>query len=135
MTMTELESRTKSEGLHEQAERALIVTWLLMGQTLAREEETAPSKSSAKHLRRIDPDLLASVRYVQLRHASMLSNGDRGEGTGRPYQHRWIVCGHWRNHWYPSRQAHRPIWIGAHVKGPDGAPLLDPDKLVHVLRR
>ncbi|MFS4103813.1 hypothetical protein [Streptomyces sp. PD-S100-1] len=34
-----------------------------------------------------------------------------------------------------ARRAHRPIWIDAHVKGPDGAPLLDPDKLVNVLRR
>jgi hypothetical protein len=134
MTVAELEDHSKSAGRQEQAERALVVTWLLMGQTLVREEETAPSKASAKHLRRIDPNLLTSVRYVQLRHAGVPSQ-ERGKGSGRPYQHRWIVRGHWRNHWYPSRQAHRPIWIDSHVKGPDGAPILDPDKLVNILRR
>ncbi|QLJ06804.1 hypothetical protein HZZ00_37895 (plasmid) [Streptomyces sp. NEAU-sy36] len=134
MALAELEDHSRSAGRQEQAERALVVTWLLMGQTLAREEETAPSKASAKHLRRIDPGLLTSVRYVRLRHAGAASQVG-GNGGGRAYQHRWIVRGHWRNHWYPSRQSHRPIWIDSHVKGPDGAPILDPDKLVNVLRR
>ena len=134
MTVAELEDHSRSAGRQEQAERALVVTWLLMGQTLVREEETPPSKASAKHLRRLDPALLTSVRYVQLRHRGNGAKGDRGEG-GRSYQHRWIVRGHWKNQWYPSRQSHRPIWIDSHVKGPDGAPILDPDKLVNVLRR
>ncbi|MEU1134962.1 hypothetical protein ABZ383_34755 [Streptomyces sp. NPDC005900] len=134
MSVAELEDRSKNAGRQEQAERALVVTWLLMGQTLVREEEATPSKASAKHLRRLDPALLTSVRYVQLRHASSTPT-DRGRGGGRPYQFRWIVRGHWRNHWYPSRKAHRPIWIDSHMKGPDGAPILDPDKLVNVLRR
>jgi hypothetical protein len=134
MTVAELEDHSKSAGRQEQAERALIVTWLLMGQTLATGEDVNASKASAKGIRRIDPGLLTSVRYVQLRHAS---SGEqvRGEGPGRGYRHRWVVRGHWRNHWYPSRQENRPIWIEHHVKGPDGAPLLDPDKLVNVLRR
>lgn len=136
MTVAELEDYSKSAGRQEQAERALVVTWLLMGQTLVREEEAPPSKASARHLRRIDPALLTSVRYVQLRHAGGPSKErEKGKGSGQPYRHRWIVRGHWRNHWYPSRQAHRPIWIDSHVKGPDGAPILDPDKLVNVLRR
>lgn len=134
MTVAELEDHSKQAGRQEQAERALLVTWLLMGQTLAREEKTVPSKASVKHLRRLDPDLLTSVRYVQLRHAGSVPAA-RGSGAGRPYQFRWIVRGHWRNHWYPSRNAHRPIWIDTHMKGPDGAPILDPDKLVNVLRR
>jgi hypothetical protein len=134
MTVAEVEDYSKSAGRQEQAERALVVTWLLMGQTLTRAEDTPPSKASAKHLRRIDPSLLTNVRYVQLRHAGSLAKTERGDGA-RSYQHRWIVRGHWRNHWYPSRQANRPIWIDSHVKGPDGAPILDPDKLVNVLRR
>jgi len=134
MTVAELEDHSKSAGRQETAERALMVTWLLMGQTLVRQEDAAPSKASVKQLRRIDPALLTSVRYVQLRHAGVVSR-EKGKGGGRPYQHRWIVRGHWRNHWYPSRGAHRPIWIDSHVKGPDGAPILDPDKLVNVLRR
>ncbi|MDF6042102.1 hypothetical protein LRD69_07970 [Streptomyces sp. JH14] len=43
--------------------------------------------------------------------------------------------GHWRNHYYSSRKANRPTWIDQHIKGPDGAPILDPEKLVNLLRR
>lgn len=135
MTMAELEDHSKSASRQEQAERALVVTWLLMGQTLATSENVHPSKASVKNLRRIDPNLLTSVRYVQLRHRGAGAEARASAETGRAYRFRWIVRGHWRNHWYPSEQRHRPIWIHAHPKGPDGAPLLDPGKLVNVLRR
>lgn len=135
MTVAQLEDFSKSAGRLEQAERALVVSWLLMGQTLASAEEVQPSKASVKYLRRLDPDLLMSVRYVKLRRSGMVTR-DAGPGVPRQGpQYRWIVRGHWRNQWYPSRQANRPIWIDAHMKGPDGAPILDPDKLVNVLRR
>jgi hypothetical protein len=137
MTLAEVEDFARSAGRQEQAERALVVTWLLMGQTLATEDEVHPPKASVKHLRRLDPNLLTSTRYVRLRHAKTLPE-QRAEGDGaggKAYRHRWVVRGHWRNHWYPSRQAHRPIYVHPHIKGPDGAPLLDPDRLVNVLRR
>lgn len=134
MTVAALEDYSKSADRQEQAERALVVTWLLMGQTLASEDQVAPSKASVKYLRRIDPNLLTAVRYVKLRRSGSMTQ-ERLEGSGSGHQVRWIVRGHWRNHWYPSRKAHRPIWIDAHIKGPDGAPILDPDKLVNVLRR
>ncbi len=136
MTVAELEDHTRSSDRQEQAERALVVTWLLMGQTLSREERQEAPRSAVRHIRRLDPNLLTAVRYVQLRHRGVPRQDDGpGEDAGRGYRHRWIVRGHWRQHWYPSRGAHRPIWIDSHVKGPDGAPLLDPGKLVHVLRR
>jgi hypothetical protein len=135
MTVAELEDYSRSAGRQEQAERALVVTWLLMGQTLASSEEVRPSKAAMKNLRRLDPNLLMGVRYVQLRHRGS-GPEEHAEGeAGRSYRFRWIVRGHWRNHWYPSEQRHRPIWIRPHEKGPDGAPLLDPEKLVNVLRR
>lgn len=136
LSLVELEDQARATTTIEQVERALLVTWLLMGQTLAASHQVEPSKSSGKHIRRIDPNLLTAVRYVQLRHrgtGEQARVGEQRKGSG--YQHRWIVRGHWRNHWYPSRQDHRPIWISDHIKGPDGAALLDPDKLVSVLRR
>lgn len=136
MSVYELEDRAQALGHLEQAERALVVSWLLMGQTLTRTDTEYASKASAKRIARLDPNLLTAVRYVQLRHRGMPGQ-DRGEGdgAGRSYAHRWVVRGHWRNQWYPSRKANRPIWIDDHLKGPDGAPILDPDKLVNVLRR
>lgn len=131
-----LEDTATASARQEASERALVVTWLLMGQTLVREEQVHAPKSAVRRIGRLDPNLLTSVRYVQLRHRSVLPE-QRGkvDGGGRTHQNRWIVSGHWRNQWYPSRQDHRPIWIDSHFKGPDGAPILDPDKLVHVLRR
>ncbi|MFJ3793864.1 hypothetical protein [Kitasatospora sp. NPDC090091] len=136
MSLVELESRYSALDQLQQAERALIVTWLLMGQTLATTEEQHASKTSAKRIARLDPNLLTAVRYVRLRHRG-IPHQDRADepAAGPRHHHRWIVRGHWRNQYYPSRKDHRPIWIDDHLKGPDGAPILDPDKLVNVLRR
>lgn len=134
LSLTEIQDHFRSATRIEQAERALLVTWLLMGQALAREDQESAPRSSAKHIARIDPNLLTTVRYVRLRHQS-IPQPAAGEGGGRGYRHRWIVRGHWRNHYYPSRKDHRPIWIEQHLKGPDGAPILDPEKLVNVLGR
>lgn len=136
MSIGEMEARAQTIVQAEMAERALVTTWLLMGQTLVREEQVRAPKSSIKHIRRLDPNLLTSVRYVTLRHRSV--HADRTgqvDGAGGTYRHRWIVQGHWRQQWYPSDRTRRPIWISDHLKGPDGAPILDPDKLVNVLRR
>lgn len=136
MSVGELEYRARAVSQSEMTERVLVTTWLLMGQTLVREEEVHAPKAAAKHIRRLDPNLLTSVRYVTLRHRSIhAERTGRVDGAGGTYYHRWIVSGHWKNHWYPSQQRHRKIWITDHMKGPDGAPILDPDKLVNVLRR
>jgi hypothetical protein len=135
MSVYELEDRAHALGHLEQAERALVVSWLLMGQTLTRTDTEHAPKSAAKRIARLDPNLLTAVRYVQLRHRGVPSQDPGGEGTGRSLRHRFVVRGHWRNQWYPSRKDHRPIWIDDHLKGPDGAPILDPDKLVNILRR
>lgn len=135
MTLAEVEDHSRSAGRQEQAERALVVSWLLMGQTLSWGEDVPAPKSAVTAIRRLDPSLLMSARYVQLRRGVVSERGEAPEGSGRTYQYRWLVRGHWRNAWYPSRQDHRPVWISPHWKGPDGAPILDPEKLVNVLRR
>lgn len=136
-TLHQLQDHAQTWGRLEQAERALVVTWLLMGQTLATAQDVQPTKASAKFISRINPALLSTTRYVQLRHKAAVpeARADSDGPTGRSYRHRWMVRGHWRNAWYPSRQDHRPVWIDPHLKGPDGAPILDPGKLVSVLKR
>ncbi|RLU86220.1 hypothetical protein CTZ27_24900 [Streptomyces griseocarneus] len=135
MSWAELEDRCRAASRHELAERALIASWLLIGQTIVREEELQISKAAAKQVSRIDPRLLTSVRYAYLRHRRS-APARPADGDRRRYdRYQWVVGGHWRDHWFPSRQATRPLWIDDHLKGPEGAPLLDPAKLVHVLRR
>lgn len=50
----------------------------------------------------------------------------------REWRHRWVVRGHWRNHWYPSLKDHRPVWISPYLKGPADAPLLGGEKVTVV---
>lgn len=67
------------------------------------------------------------VRVVRLRRADYRAAAER-EATeagadGRVFSVQWVVRGHWRNQWYRTAQAHRPIWIDPYTKGPEGAPL------------
>lgn len=39
------------------------------------------------------------------------------------YTTRWIVGGHWRRQWYPSRNKHQWKYIHSYVKGPEGLPI------------
>lgn len=104
---------------------SLIQTvWLLMQQPIARNEDVMTYPAARKRLRRmgVEPK---PVRVITLRRPS-------GSGSGasdREYHHQWIVRGHWRQQWYPSREVHRPVWIAPHVKGPEGAPLLGGEKV------
>lgn len=52
----------------------------------------------------------------------------------RTPDHRWMVRGHWRNQWYPSKSAHQLKWIHEHSAGPYGMPLLV-TKSISVQRR
>ncbi|MFI7510665.1 hypothetical protein ACIBSS_27990 [Micromonospora aurantiaca] len=69
------------------------------------------------------------VRVARLRRtlsADRDSEADRGD---REWRHRWVVRGHWRKHWYPSLNDHRPLWIAPYLKGPADAPLIGGDKV------
>jgi hypothetical protein len=125
-------------------DRTILATWLLMGQTLVRSEPVTAPRPARRRIERLDPGLDPTVRYIDLRRARTESSerpgdstddstDDSGSGT-RDYRHRWIVRGHWRNQYYPSRDDHRPIWIDPHLAGPEDKPLLGGER-VNVLRR
>jgi hypothetical protein len=100
--------------------------WTLMQQPIAMVEETHLDRTTRKRLERkqIDP---RPVRVITLRRPRVTSSGQ----ADREFRHQWIVRGHWRQQWYPSRQVHRPAWIAPHLKGPAGAPLLGGEKVYH----
>ncbi|CRK57621.1 hypothetical protein [Alloactinosynnema sp. L-07] len=131
---------SNGEGMNADAkatlERTIIATWLLMGQTLVRSEHLTAPRAVRRRIERDDPHLDPTVRYIDLRRARTepADHTDDPRTTGREYRHRWIVRGHWRNQWYPSRNDHRPIWIDPHLAGPADMPLLGGER-VNVLRR
>lgn len=115
---------------------ALAATWLLMQQpTLSERSIERPEKSVRSSLARAgmsDPE----VSIIDLRRLYVPEDRDPGgESNGRAYRHRWVVSGHWRDQPYgPERSLRRKTWIPAYVKGPDGAPLLQTER-VNVWRR
>lgn len=124
------EVRAAEEGPFFNIFGLLLTAWLLMQQTLARTEQMEPDRPTRRRLRRIGAEP-GSVRVITLRRPK--SSSEPGE-SDREYHHQWIVRGHWRNHWHPKRQVHRPVWIAPHIKGPEGAPLIGGEK-VYALKR
>lgn len=90
--------------------------------------ESTPRAERRRTARAQLPD--RPVRVVRLRGRQ--SEHDSTGMGGREYRHRWIVRGHWRQQWYPTLDDHRPIWINAHAKGPDDAPLLGGERVTVV---
>lgn len=115
---------------------ATAAAWALMQQPkLAERSRLDASRDDVRRAVRAglgDP----TVTLVDLRklYRPQQSEGDSGEPS-RMYRHRWVVSGHWRSQpWGPERSLRRPTWIASHTKGPDGAPLLETER-VNVWRR
>ncbi|MEU3656453.1 hypothetical protein AB0E67_27330 [Streptomyces sp. NPDC032161] len=115
---------------------ALAAAWLLMQQPqlVDRTQERAEKATARAYAR----DRLPSpeVTIVDLRRQYTPQDRDPDAGSDlRTYRNRWIVSGHWRNQAHgPERSLRRKTWVPAHVKGPEGAPLLPTEK-VNVWRR
>lgn len=120
-----------------EAEKTLMASWLLMNQTLTVDTPVHTPKSSFKRIGRLDPSLLGVVRQVTLRQKNICPDRvGKVDGPKREYAHRWIIDGYWRSKPYNAKpETPSKIWVSGHIKGPDGAPFLDPSKLVNVLRR
>jgi hypothetical protein len=119
------------EPMQNTAIGSIIVTWLLMTQPLAEVTNDAAPRAVIRRYKRQDrpPPHIRTVTLRQPRRAGGASEG----GPVREYHHRWIVRGHWRNHWFPSLERHKPVYIPSHVKGPVDAPLIGGER-VNVLR-
>lgn len=79
-----------------------------------------------KRLARAGSDMEPLVRVVRLRaRVPAPGSAERGEAHV-DWACRWMVRGHWRQQFFPTRKAHQPIWISPHIKGPDNKPLKAP---------
>jgi len=114
----------------------LTAAWLLMQQPqlVDHHRERADKSVRAAYGRagRGEPE----VTVVDLRRQYVPDGTDRdADASSRAYRNRWVVSGHWRDQAYgPEHSLRRQQWIPAHIKGPDGAPLLATEK-VNVWRR
>jgi hypothetical protein len=104
----------------------VLSAFLLMQQPLASREKVRPLPADSRRASRVGITD-TSVTVVKLRH--LKSAFEHGVARPREWRHRWIVRGHWRNQWLPSRAVHRPTWISPHIKGPDEMPLKVTEKV------
>jgi hypothetical protein len=116
----------------------LGAAWLLMGQPLLastramNDSMAAPASSGAGRLPHSSGR--TRVTIVELRRPINKPRNDGPATSGRQFQRRWWVSGHWRQQVCgPSNSQRRPTWIEPYTKGPQDAPLIN-DR-VHVWRR
>jgi hypothetical protein len=110
--------------------RLVHALWLLLGQTITTLHDEPIDRHARK--RAVRKGLPPRVTTVALRRAE--SRPAEGESHVQ-WQHRWITRGHWR--WQPcgeGRRERRRIWIAPFVKGPEGAPLKQSEKLYDLRR-
>lgn len=112
----------------------LKALWTITAQRIELVDEVIPDRPARRRAERAGLTRLdRNVRVVNLRRVTRPS-GARSDETSVEWTHRWMVSGHWRNQWLPSRGMHRLQWIDAHVKGPDDKPFVVKTTVRNVIR-
>lgn len=76
------------------------------------------------------------IRVVTLRRLEEDKKKDVSAGLKMiDWQWQWEVRGHWRNQFFPSTGEHKPVFIEAYIKGPEGKPLKPDSHKIFVARR
>jgi hypothetical protein len=108
----------------------LYAFWRIQAQPLATVARPPLDRAARRRAERAS--IRHDTRIVMLRRTSPLTPEPAGEAKWH-YHVRFVVRGHWRNLTDRDGNPYR-IWIHAHIKGPDGAPLLGGEK-VNILAR
>jgi hypothetical protein len=116
-------------------ERAFVISlFAFMNQPFSTVESHHLPRSSRRRLQRKTGIEDPKINVISLRRAQH-TNGQSKGGT-REWSSRWLVKGHWRSQYYPSKQKNNPLWIMPYVKGPQDKPLKSRNviDLFHVTR-
>lgn len=106
--------------------------WRIQAQPLAATARPPLDRAATRRAARAS--IVHGTRIVMLRrlHATDLDAGTGGDARWH-YTVRFVVRGHWR-HLHDRDGLPYRIWIHAHIKGPDGAPLLGGEKVAILAR-
>jgi hypothetical protein len=107
-------------------------TWAIMQQTLTISVSAYADRAESRRSTRAG--LPADLVIIHLRKRRTEDPNPADNTSVVDWSHRWLVSGHWRNQWLPSRSCHRPQWIDPYVKGPEDRPLILKER-VHVWSR
>jgi len=112
----------------------VISLFAFMNQPFSTVESHRLPRSSRRRLQRETGIEDPMINVISLRRAQH-TNGQSKGGT-REWSSRWLVKGHWRSQYYPSKQKNSPLWIMPYVKGPQDKPLKSRNDiaLFHVTR-
>lgn len=118
-----------SKDVQASASAVVVASLLAQGGIVETEDaDMRPPAMKGKKRRPAKPGT-PPVAVIDLRRSVAQGLADVAEAE-RTYQHRWIVRGHWRNQACgPGRAERRRTYIAPYVKGPEGAPLLQHDKV------
>lgn len=94
----------------------------LVAQRIACQSTFRAERAARRRVQRNGSDL-STIQVITLRRLDSASSDDT-HGGAVDWTHRWLVGGHWRNHYFPSTDEHRPLWIAPYVKGPQDKPLV-----------
>lgn len=103
-------------------QRTIQAFWTLSQQRIALTERRRVQRQTRRRAGRAGVDIPedgiweVTLRRPEPRHSKGTQLVD--------WSHRWIVSGHWRNHWFPSQEMHKPKWIEEYQKGPEDKPLM-----------
>lgn len=117
-------------GLHARLSRLLVTTW-----AVARE----PSIGDIRPYRpRAQGDTAtgaaSDARAINAVYVRERPHGNGAGGSRRGMGHRVEVRGYWRmQHYGPGNQRIRPVFVAAHMRGPDGAPV-ESRPSVHIVK-
>lgn len=127
----------KKKPIRNDALRTLIATWLIMGQPIvSTDPEPLPRQIRRRIMRETgkEPPAVHVVKLREARRPRPEPEEVDADGKRRYDRYRWVVHGHWRQQWYPSRNDHRPIYIPDHIKGPEHAPFKDVQRVFDLRR-
>ena len=113
-----------------QPDRAAEVTheirWLytalyLMAQKLATTVPHKTDRPTRRRAERMGQQAPPFIKVITLRRLEA-DRAHASAGKEVDWQWQWEVRGHWRNHWYPVENTHKPVFIESYVKGPTDKP-------------
>lgn len=115
--------------------RYLAAAWGLLSQRILVSPSRGLERHAAKRVARTDWGHVPAVRVVELRRKERLGEKQPVEAVEREWTCQWVVRGHWRQQFYPSKHSTQPIWITPYVKGPEDKPLKPPRATVFAVIR
>lgn len=118
-----------NENLLHWSQRTSYALNALLAQHIVSLTNLEPTRDQVHRMGRNGlPPEFGTIALIHLRRYRDSSKSD-ADPTPADYSHRFIVHGHWRNHWFPTLNDHRLIWINDYVKGPEDRPLIVKDPL------